>query len=108
MTQSAAAGTGGVNVLETIRTNLRHRPVWSARELRNAVTAIVEAHGIVHHRIASAVGVNATVISRGLGRYGANRGFTQFDHVAVALGFTPCGDIEGRTYKPSSIDRVAA
>ena len=88
---------------------MRQRPVWSARELRNAVAAIVQAHGIVHHQIASAIGVNSSVVSRGLGAYGAFRGHCQFDHIARALGFTPCGDVEGRTYKPTaSIDRVAA
>lgn len=108
MTQATATATAtGTDVLETIKANLRHRPAWSARELRNAVVAIVDARGIVHHQIASVIGVDSSVVSRGLRGWGANRGFAQFDHVAHALGFTPCGGIEGRTYKPSSVDRVA-
>jgi hypothetical protein len=107
MIHHVADGTG-VNVLDTIKSQLRHRPVWSARELRNAVVRIVDANGIVHRQIGKEIGYDATVVSRALGGYGALRGNVQFDHIAIALGFTPCGDVEYRTYKPALIDRVAA
>lgn len=107
MTTTQKAGTAG-NVLATIKSKLRDRPVWSARELRNAVAAIAATHDIKFKEIAAACCVDDSTVSKAFRCFGPLRGVNQFDYIAIALDFTPCGEVESRTYKHASIDRVAA